>query len=81
MENPTHKVSFWGVRCYLREDDGCLWGINMFHEFLIPAAIWFHNVMSFLASMVNPEWEQPGFRFKILDTYEKGVVFRGDIFP
>lgn len=66
---PTHKVIFWGVKCYLNDETGDLWGVNRFHEMLIPVATWFHNAMSFMAEMFVPWWEQPGFRFGVLEDY------------
>jgi len=69
--NPTYKVSFWGVRCYLDDDTGYLWGINKFHDYLIPVATWFHNFMSLIALSLFPAWEQPGFMFKVLEVYKE----------
>ena len=66
---PTHKISFWGVRCYINDETGDLWGINKFHEALIPWAVHFHNAMSFISEMLCPDYIGPGFRFKILEIY------------
>jgi len=69
---PSCKVSFWGVRCYLNEITGELQGINWFNEKLISVAVFFHNLMSGITNFFIPEWEQPGFRFRILKRYAIG---------
>ncbi|MEN6621174.1 MAG: hypothetical protein ABFD50_06485 [Smithella sp.] len=71
MNKATHKVSFWGVQCYLNDETGELWGINRFHEALITPATCFHNAMSFIAEILDPGWEQPGFRLKVLKEYKQ----------
>ena len=68
---PTHKVSFWGARCYWDDESGYLWGINPFHDRLIVVAQWFHNTLSMVTETLVPTWEQPGFRFKVLEEYGK----------
>lgn len=67
--NPTHKVSFWGVRCYLDNDNGYLWGVNSFYDHLIPVAAWFHNFMSIIAFTLIPSWEQQGFLLRVIEDY------------
>lgn len=68
---PTHKVSFWGVRCFLAADDpdGTLWGCNWFWDLLIHPVVWFHWIMTSVCELFIPEWEDPGFRLVILECY------------
>ena len=68
-KNATHKVSFWGVRCYFNDNTGDLWGVNQFHERLIPLAIWFNEFMGFMTEMALPDTVEHGYRFKILDEF------------
>lgn len=66
---PSYKVSFFGVRCFYRVDGNVLWGINSFYDNLIPAAVFFHNIMSSITGFLIPGWQSPGFPFRILDVY------------
>ncbi len=68
LPEPEYKVSFWGVRCYMYGE--YLWGINKFHDFLIPWATFFHNFFATLTSFFIPGWRNPGFKFKILEKYD-----------
>lgn len=65
----THRISFWGVPCYFNEPTGFLWGANCFAKYFIAAAVLFHNTMSLIAMMVIPGWRDPGFLFKVRETY------------
>jgi len=71
MKNATHKVSFWGVRCYLNDENGDLWGVNLFHELLIPVVTKFHQIMAMITEMFIIGYEDPGFRFRVLEEYNK----------
>lgn len=70
MPMPTHKISFWGARCYLNDETGDVWGINRFHERLLSVALWFDNLMSAITLFFDPKWEREGFRFKVLEEYK-----------
>ena len=63
-----YKVSFWGVRCWYDEETNMLQGLNRFHDVFIPVAIFFQNTMAAITNFLLPNWENPGFRFKILAT-------------
>jgi len=66
---PTHKVSFYGVRCYMNDRTGHLWGVNAICEGLITVAVGSHNTMSAVTALLLPGWRQPGFKLKILQEY------------
>ena len=68
---PTHKVSFWGVRCYWNRHTGDLWGCNLFWDVLIEPAICFHNLMTDVTLAFLPRWEPPGFPLKVMEIYEE----------
>jgi len=68
---PTHKVSFYLVHCYLNNNTGELWGINCFHELLIPLATNLHNFFCDLTVFFFPDFESEGFPFKVLETYNE----------
>lgn len=61
----THKVSFYGVRCYMDDNSFTLWGTNAFMELLIPVAAFWHDY--FIAPFIEGE----GFPVKVLEIYEK----------
>ena len=66
---PTHKVSFWGVKCYYHAPTGVLEGVNIIYDKLIGMAIWFHYLMSDIAEFFLPDWKSPGFPLNILEEY------------
>jgi len=66
---PTHLVSFWGVRCYFNDETNDLWGINFFWDILIIPASWFQNAMAAITQFFFPWWEHEGFRFKVLKEF------------
>ncbi len=63
---PTHKVSFYGVRCYNDDHTGDLWGCNWFWDLLITPAVAWHWTLQFLI----PGYGEEGFPLKVLETYE-----------
>ena len=69
-QEPTHLVSFWGVRCYLHEPTRTLWGVNRIYNALIPVASFFHNALSAMTMFLIPTWKQPGFPLKVLKTFK-----------
>ena len=64
---PTHKVSFYGVRCYWNDHTGDLWGTNPIFECLIPVVTFLHN---FFVAMV-PGAGENGFPLVILNEYDR----------
>jgi len=69
----THKVSFWGVKCFYHAPTGVLEGVNMVYDKLIGMAIWFHYLMSDITEFFLPDWESPGFPLKILEEYRNNI--------
>lgn len=50
----THKVSFYGIRCWFDCHTGTLWGVNwLCDQLLIPASA-LHNVISWFACVDRP---------------------------
>lgn len=70
LPKPTHKVSFYGVRCYTDERSGCMWGCNKFWDALIPVVSLLHN----LIVEIVPGAGQDGFPLVILEEYESGLI-------
>lgn len=61
---PTHKISFYGVRCYYSDITGELWGCNRVWDWLVPVATGFHNYF------VAPFQAEPtGFPFRVIEEY------------
>ena len=68
MENTsiaTHKVSFYGVRCYYNIDTGEFWGVNTICDHLALAAAYLHNFFCWAC----PGAGEDGFPFVILEEY------------
>lgn len=63
--HPTHKVSFYGVRCYFNSETGDLWGVNRLCDCLILTVTWLHN----FTAWCFPGAAEDGFPFKILEEY------------
>lgn len=61
----THKVTFYGVRCYANDRTGGLWGCNWFWGLLIMPAVLFH----WLVSWCRYEEDQ-GFPLVVLKEYK-----------
>lgn len=70
MPMPTHKVSFYGIRCWFNMDTGDLWGLNWFWELLIEPACFIHNIICDTLHFIFPSWRRPGFPLKILEVYD-----------
>jgi len=62
----THKVKFYGVRCYMNDCTGDVWGCNWFWELLITPAVWFHWFCQFC----NPDYCEDGFPLVIVEEYK-----------
>ena len=62
---PTHKVSFYGVRCYWDCHTGDLWGCNWFWELLVPVVAELHN----LGATIYPPAGEHGFPLYILEEF------------
>lgn len=67
-ESPTatHKVSFYGIRCYMNDTTGEMWGVNWLCDKLLTAAYAFHHTMGFFF----PETAAKGFPLYILEEYK-----------
>jgi len=70
MQNiiPTHKVSFYGVKCYTNDNTGEMWGCNWFWSALIMPAVWLHWILQ----MINPGYSPEGFPLKVIEEYRRG---------
>jgi hypothetical protein len=67
----THKVSFYGVRCYFDERTGALWGYGTFWEHLIAPVARIALAVGALAYWLGfAEDYESLFRFRILKQYE-----------
>lgn len=61
----THKVSFYGVRCYNDDRTGELWGCNWFWEQLIMLAVLFHWMIAYCTHTENE-----GFPLVVIEEYK-----------
>ena len=68
---PTHKVSFWGVRCYWHDPTSMMWGVNWFWDWMVEPVVCIHNLLSELTGFLFPGWESPGFPLVILEEYDR----------
>ena len=57
---PTHKVSFYGVRCYFDSRTNQLCGVNWMCSLLIPVVVAIHNLLV-----------SGSFPFRALEEYER----------
>lgn len=65
---PTHKVSLYGVRCYMDDTTGEMWGCIWLWDKLLTPAIWLHWTLQ----AINPAYSQEGFLLRVIEEYEKG---------
>ena len=64
---PTHKVSFYGVRCYMNDLTGEMWGVNwLYHKLILPVTA-MHNTLAYLV----PGFGSEGFPLRILEDYHR----------
>ena len=61
----THLVSFYGVRCYMDDNTGELWGVNRFCDAMIPVVATLHNAFCLLV----PGAGERGFPLRVLKTF------------
>ncbi len=66
---PDYLVSFWGVKCYINDETGYLWGVNKFYDSLIPLAVIFDNFMADITHLLIPSYRHPGFKMAVLKEY------------
>ncbi|MBF0646890.1 hypothetical protein HTZ97_16315 [Desulfuromonas acetoxidans] len=64
--NATHKVSFYGVRCYWNETTEELWGVNWTCDQILHLLIVLHCSLCALLLKDN----EASFPMKILEEYE-----------
>lgn len=64
----THKVSFYGVRCYLNENTGELWGCNWLLEQLLMLPVLLHWFCQ--QFYIEPE---ESFPLVVLEDYTAGL--------
>lgn len=65
--NVTHKVSLYGVPCYIDLDNGYITGTNIVADWFIPVMLHLHNFVA----MCFPGFGEGGFPIRILEQYEK----------
>lgn len=63
----THKVSFYGVRCYYNAKTDELWGVNSICDYGIFLAVMLHKFVCFSL----PGYGVDGFPLRVIKTYEK----------
>ena len=63
----THKVSFYGVHCYLDIENGYISGTNWLTDKLIPVMCHLHNFVA----MCFPGFGEDGFPMKIVEEYNR----------
>ena len=62
---PTHKVSFYGIRCFFNCETGDLWGVNRLCDYFIPVVAGIHNCLAGLL----PGAGRGGFPLKVIEEY------------
>lgn len=66
----THKVSFWGVRCYLDCNTYEVWGVNWLCDLLIKPVAYAHSFFFCLTLSVLPGANLiEGFPMRIIEWY------------
>ena len=68
---PTHKISFYGLRCYYDDREEMMWGTNCVFDLLIEPVCHVHNFLSIVTEFMCPHWESSGFPIKILEEYKR----------
>lgn len=66
---PTHKVSFYGLRCYYNAKHDTIWTRWDCFGFLIEIIAYIHISFNYLTRLVIPNFTALGFPLKILDEY------------
>lgn len=61
----THKVSFYGVRCFTDDHTGELWGCNWFWELLVVPAVLWDSLLRF----VIHDYCTDGFPLRVIEDY------------
>ena len=64
---PTHKISFYGVRCWYNDNTGDLCGVNWLCDYLVMAVSWLHNFVA----LCFPGVGERGFPFRVIEEYEE----------
>ena len=62
---PTHLVSFYGIKCYMDDNTGTMWGANRIYDAMIPVAAMIHNAFCMLA----PGAGDRGFPLRVLKIF------------
>lgn len=65
--SPTHKVSFYGVHCYMHDPTGEMWGVNWVCDKLILPMTALHNTIAFMV----PGFGKGGFPLLVLEEYPR----------
>jgi len=67
MPYATHKVSLYGVRCYMNDNTGEMIGCNRIWDVLLAPAVWLHWTLQ----AINPSYSQEGFPLKVIKEYRR----------
>ena len=73
IPKPTHKVSFYGLRCYFNENTDELWGVNWLYDKLIPLACGLHDLVCLSGGFERP------FPYVILEDYTQPTKDKEEI--
>ena len=67
---PTHKVSFYGVRCYFDIETNEICGTNWFFDLLVIPVCYVHNTMDWLCEAIIPGYVgDGGFPLRFIEEY------------
>jgi len=76
LPKPEYKATLWGVPCYLRfeGEEPHVWGVGPISDWMVGSVIpYVQGFFEWITQLAYPQWEPPGFRFKIVKEYKDGL--------